>query len=384
MNRHTQIRRAVLARLREQCGDSATFFDGLPAFIDAQELPAVAVWLSDAQYTGKMTDEDDWQAVLHIAVFIRAQAPDSELDMWMESTIFPALNDIPALSGLIDTLILSVLTINVIMRWPPGDGGNHVPDHVHELKEVAMTTPNPLAKTKGAGTTFWMYTGKGDAFANPLSDTDWLRLAMVKDLQPGEMTADAEDDTYLDDEDADWKTTTRGQKSVGDTSATLARRPGDSGQKKLVQLFDSGEVCAFRIKYPNGTVDVFRGWLSSLGKTIASKDVMTRTVKISGVGRPHLAEEGTETVSVTGLTVAPASASVKVGATTTLTFTVKPDGASDKAISVHSTDPQTATVTLNGLVATVKGVKQGSVSIVGMTSDGDFVAVAAVAVSAAG
>uniref|UniRef100_UPI0021577271 Ig-like domain-containing protein n=1 Tax=Escherichia coli TaxID=562 RepID=UPI0021577271 len=71
-------------------------------------------------------------------------------------------------------------------------------------------------------------------------------------------------------------------------------------------------------------------------------------------------------------------------ATTTLTFTVKPDGASDKAISVHSTDPQTATVTLNGLVATVKGVKQGSVSIVGMTSDGDFVAVATVAVSAVG
>ena len=212
-----------------------------------------------------------------------------------------------------------------------------------------MTTPNPLAKTKGAGTTFWMYTGNGDAFANPLSDTDWLRLAMVKDLQPGEMTADAED-----------------------------------GQKKLVQLFDSGEVCAFRIKYPNGTVDVFRGWLSSLGKTIASKDVMTRTVKISGVGRPYLAEEGTETVSVTGLTVSPASASVKVGATTTLTFTVKPDGASDKAISVHSSDPQTATVTLNGLVATVKGVKQGSVSIVGMTADGNFVAVTAGTVSAAG
>ncbi|EIQ12917.1 major tail protein V [Shigella flexneri 2850-71] len=94
-----------------------------------------------------------------------------------------------------------------------------------------MTTPNPLAKTKGAGTTLWMYTGNGDAFANPLSDTDWLRLAMVKDLQPGEMTADAEDDTYLDDEDADWKTTTQGQKSVGDTSATLAWRPGDSGQK---------------------------------------------------------------------------------------------------------------------------------------------------------
>ncbi len=247
-----------------------------------------------------------------------------------------------------------------------------------------MSTPNPLEKMKGAGTTLWMYTGRGDAFANPLSDTDWLRLAMVKDLQPGEMSADAEDDDYLDDENADWKSTTQGQKSVGDTSATLAWRPGDCGQKKLVQLFDSGEVCAFRIRYPNGTVDVFRGWLSSLGKTIAAKDVMTRTVKISGVGRPYLAEESTETVRVTGLTVAPASVSIKEGGTATLTFTVTPEGAGDKNIRVRSSDPLTATVTLSGSVATVKGVKQGSVSIVGITSDGDFVAVATVTVSAAG
>ncbi|HGD8338735.1 TPA: phage tail tube protein [Escherichia coli] len=244
-----------------------------------------------------------------------------------------------------------------------------------------MTTPNPLEKMKGAGTTFWMYTGKGDAFANPLSDTDWLRLAMVKDLQPGEMTADAEDDDYLDDENADWKTTTQGQKSVGDTSATLAWRPGDSGQKKLIQLFDSGEVRAFRIKYPNGTVDVFRGWLSSLGKTITSKDVMTRTVKISGVGRPYLAEEGTEIVGVNGLTVMPVSASVRVGATTTLTFSTVPEDASDKTVSVASSSPDIATVTLSGMVATVKGVKAGSTSIVGMTAGGAQVAVAGITVN---
>lgn len=244
-----------------------------------------------------------------------------------------------------------------------------------------MTTPNPLEKMKGAGTTFWMYTGKGDAFANPLSDTDWLRLAMVKDLQPGEMTADAEDDDYLDDENADWKTTTQGQKSVGDTSATLAWRPGDSGQKILIQLFDSGEVRAFRIKYPNGTVDVFRGWLSSLGKTITSKDVMTRTVKISGVGRPYLAEEGTEIVGVTGLTVMPVSASVRVGATTTLTFSTVPEDASDKTVSVASSSPDIATVTLSGMVATVKGVKAGSTSIVGMTAGGAQVAVAGITVN---
>lgn len=84
------------------------------------------------------------------------------------------------------------------------------------------TIPNPLAPVKGANTTFWMYNSEGDPFASPLSDNNWLRLANVKDLQPGELTADAEDNNYLDDENADWKSTTQGQKSAGDTSVTLA------------------------------------------------------------------------------------------------------------------------------------------------------------------
>lgn len=246
-----------------------------------------------------------------------------------------------------------------------------------------MKAPNPLAKTKGAGTTFWLYTGRGDAFNNPLTDDDWLRLAGIKDLQPGEMSADAEDDDYLDDENADWKSTAQGQKSIGDTTATLAWKPGESGQKKLIGLFDSGEVCAFRIKYPNGTVDVFRGWLSSLGKTITAKEVMTRSVKISGAGRPFLAEEDTPSVvSVSGLTVAPLNASVAVGATTTLTFIVKPDNATDKTLRIATPEPLIATVTQKDNVATVKGVKAGSVNIVGISTDGGLVAVAPVTVTA--
>lgn len=245
-----------------------------------------------------------------------------------------------------------------------------------------MGVPNPLEKTKGAGTTFWLYTGRGDAFSDPLADDNWLRLAGIKDLQPGEMNADAEDDDYLDDENADWKSTTQGQKSVGDTTATLAWKPGETGQKKLVELFDSGEVCAFRIKYPNGTVDVFRGWLSSLGKTVTSKEVMTRTIKISGVGRPFLAEEDAPSVvSVTGVTVAPLNASVAVGATTILTFTIKPDDATDKTLLIASSDPALATVTRKDNVATIKGVKAGSVNIVGITTDGGMVAVAPVTIT---
>lgn len=80
-----------------------------------------------------------------------------------------------------------------------------------------MKAPSSLMKTKGARTTFWLYTGRGDAFHNPLTDDDWLRLAGIKDLQPGEMSADAEDDSYLDDENADWKSTAQGQKNHGDT-----------------------------------------------------------------------------------------------------------------------------------------------------------------------
>ncbi|MCI3356508.1 phage tail protein, partial [Escherichia coli] len=83
-----------------------------------------------------------------------------------------------------------------------------------------MPTPKPLAPVKGAGTTLWVYKGNGDPYANPLSDVDWSRLAKVKDLTPGELTAESYDDSYLDDEDADWAATGQGQKSAGDTSFT--------------------------------------------------------------------------------------------------------------------------------------------------------------------
>ncbi|WP_276526772.1 phage tail tube protein, partial [Enterobacter hormaechei] len=92
-----------------------------------------------------------------------------------------------------------------------------------------MATPNPLEPVKGAGTTLWIYTGMGDPFANPLSDIDWTRLAKIKDLTPGELTADSYDDTYLDDPNADWKNTAQGEKSAGETGYTLAWKPGEAG-----------------------------------------------------------------------------------------------------------------------------------------------------------
>lgn len=245
-----------------------------------------------------------------------------------------------------------------------------------------MTTPSPLVKTKGAGTTFWVYAGKGNAFADPLSDTDWLRLAMVKDLQPGEMTADEEDDTYLDDENPDWKSSIQGQKSAGETSITLAWKPGEEGQKKLALFFDTGTVEAWRIRYPNGTVDVFKGWVSSLGKSVQSKEVVTRSVKIRGVGRPLLAEDDIPSeVHVTAVTVTPDAVSVKAGSTTDLEVAVLPDNATNRGVQVKSSHPDIATVTMEEWTLTVTGVKPGKASVVVITDDGGRVAVATVTVT---
>lgn len=155
-----------------------------------------------------------------------------------------------------------------------------------------MAAPNPLTtKTKGAGTTLWIYNGSGEATKDPLSDTDWTRLAMVKELQPGEITAESYDDTYLDDLDADWKATAQGEKSAGEANITLAWKPGEQGQKDLLAWFNSGDVRYYKIRYPNGTVDLFKGWISGLGKTIPAKEVITRTVKVTNTGKPLLAEE---------------------------------------------------------------------------------------------
>ena len=105
-----------------------------------------------------------------------------------------------------------------------------------------MATPNPLASVKGAGTTLLIFTGSGDATAKPLNDDGWTRLAQIRELQPGEISAESYDDTWLDDPDADWKATAQGEKSAGEASITLAWKPGEQGQKDLLSWFHSGEV----------------------------------------------------------------------------------------------------------------------------------------------
>ena len=104
MSKHSAIRAAVLAKLKADISDSVTWFDGRPAFLEEGDLPAVAVYLSNAEYTGATLDADDWQAVLHIEVFLKATNPDTALDNWLEEKVYPATEEIPGLEALIETM----------------------------------------------------------------------------------------------------------------------------------------------------------------------------------------------------------------------------------------------------------------------------------------
>ncbi|WP_257824174.1 phage tail tube protein [Aggregatibacter actinomycetemcomitans] len=152
---------------------------------------------------------------------------------------------------------------------------------------------------KGAGTMFYrLKDDKEDAVIK--NDTisaaeikkaeNWDRIAKIKELTPGEVTAESYEDNYLDDPNAEWKTTSQGAKSAGETSLTLAWLPGDTAQQALVSDFDKGKKKFYLVVYPNGTRDVYYAWVSSLGKTVPQNETMTRTIKLTNVGKPLLAE----------------------------------------------------------------------------------------------
>lgn len=77
--------------------------------------------------------------------------------------------------------------------------------------------------------------------------------------------------------------------------------------------------------------------------------------------------------------MSPATATVKVGATTTLTKTVTPSDADDKSGKWVSSDTKVVTVDANGVV---RGVAVGAVNITFTTKDGSKVATSRVTVTA--
>lgn len=74
-------------------------------------------------------------------------------------------------------------------------------------------------------------------------------------------------------------------------------------------------------------------------------------------------------VPVTGVTVAPATVSIGIGATTQMTATIAPANASNQAVTWSSSNPAIASVNNSGVVT---GVAAGSANVIATTADGGF------------
>ncbi|MEJ2766979.1 phage tail tube protein [Photobacterium sp. MCCC 1A19761] len=146
--------------------------------------------------------------------------------------------------------------------------------------------------TKGAGTTFWRLADNAsiETLGDFHDDVKWLKLAGIKDYQPGEITVADDVDDYLDDDETDWEKTKPGKKSGGEHQLTLAWKPGDPAQQQLDKDVDAGVTTWYRTKYPNGGLHLFYGYINSLGQAVPQNEHMTRTVKFKNVGKPKTAE----------------------------------------------------------------------------------------------
>ena len=122
-------------------------------------------------------------------------------------------------------------------------------------------------------------------------DTLWDQLAKVKDIQPGELTVEDDEDEYLDNPATKYKDSSPGDLDAGETSVTLAWLPGSTEQQQLLIDAEAGTKTWYRAKYANGAVDCWFGYINSLGRTIAVKERMQRTIKIKNCAAPKYAEE---------------------------------------------------------------------------------------------
>lgn len=87
----------------------------------------------------------------------------------------------------------------------------------------------------------------------------------------------------------------------------------------------------------------------------------------------------TKPIAVTGVTIAPKTASIDVDATTQLNSTVAPSTATNKSVAYASSDEAVATVSSDG---TVTGVTEGEATITVTTQDGNKSDTATVTVNA--
>lgn len=138
----------------------------------------------------------------------------------------------------------------------------------------------------------------------------------------------------------------------------------------------------------NTVVDTKSGWVAfpdngqitgTEGQVVTVVDCTVSGANARTKGEATLPAPTPATVAVTGITVTPATASVEVGKTVTITAKVAPDNATNKNVTWASSDDTKATVDNKGVVT---GVAAGTVEITATTVDGKKTNKATVTVTA--
>jgi uncharacterized protein (TIGR02145 family) len=155
---------------------------------------------------------------------------------------------------------------------------------------------------------------------------------------------------------------------------TLSLAPGDSETLTATVAPETATNKAVTWTSSDNTV----ASVDSNGLVIALKDGSTTITVTTADGAKTADCAVTVSVAVTGVTLNKSTLLLTLGATETLTATVAPETATNKAVTWSTGDSTTATVSADGLVT---AVKEGTVTITVTTADGSFTADCVVTIS---
>ncbi|MEP3389232.1 MAG: sulfatase-like hydrolase/transferase [Reichenbachiella sp.] len=153
------------------------------------------------------------------------------------------------------------------------------------------------------------------------------------------------------------------------------------GQPHTIDLLVNGTVVGSSNTTTDNTVyDFTVNNINLSGNVVIALAVGTNTIAIDDMTWTTY-DGGSSSVSVTGINLSPSSASVAVGATTSLTESISPSNATDKSVTWSSNNTSVATVSSSGLVS---GVAAGSATITVSSTDGGFTAASDITVTSSG
>ena len=113
----------------------------------------------------------------------------------------------------------------------------------------------------------------------------YTQLAGIMDLTVPEQTRGATDITPLDTQD-DRTQKESGMIDVGESEFSLRYDSADATQNTLKGDFDSGDTLYFKILYRDGSIDLFQGFVSKLGKETPKDGSVLRKIAITTSGSP--------------------------------------------------------------------------------------------------